>query len=119
TSLRAVPEESYAAARLGGATEPAISSRIKIPIVAPAPVLTGLFSLIRSLPLYGEPTPLRPLTTVIGQSSAPLMKLYRDAFARDDMWLAAASSVLLAVGTLILSVILLRLTQRSAFGGDG
>ena len=58
------------------------------------------------------------MTTEISQTWVPLMKIYRDAFARDDMWLAAASSVLLAVGTLILSVILLRLTQRSAFGGD-
>lgn len=118
TSLRGIPEEIYEAARLDGATETAISWRIKIPLVAPALVLTGLFSLIGTLQLYGEPTTLRPMTTEISQTWVPLMKIYRDAFARDDMWLAAASSVLLAVGTLILSVILLRLTQRSAFGGD-
>ncbi len=59
------------------------------------------------------------MTTEISQTWVPpLMKIYRDAFARDDIWLASASSVLLAVGTLILSVILLRATQRSAFGGD-
>lgn len=118
TSLRGIPDEIYEAARLDGAGERTIAWRIKIPLVAPALVLTGLFSLIGTLQLYGEPTTLRPMTTEISQTWVPLMKIYRDAFARDDIWLASASSVLLAVGTLILSVILLRATQRSAFGGD-
>src|SRR5699024_11007895 len=118
TSLRGIPEEVYEAARLDGASEWTISWRIKIPLVAPALVLTGLFSLIGTLQLYGEPTTLRPMTNEISQTWVPLMKIYGDAFARDDIWLAAASSVLLAAVALTLSVILVRLTRRSAFGGD-
>lgn len=118
TSLRGIPEELYEAARLDGASERSISWRIKIPMVAPALVLTGLFSLIGTLQLYGEPTTLRPMTNEISQTWVPLMTIYRDAFARDDIWLGAASSVLLALGTLALSIILLRVTQRGAVGDN-
>ncbi|MGW8482303.1 carbohydrate ABC transporter permease [Microbacterium sp. NPDC055903] len=116
TSLRGIPSEIYEAARIDGATEWNIAWRIKIPLVAPALVLTGLFSLIGTLQVYGEPTTLRPMTNEISQTWVPLMKIYRDAFMRDDLSLAAASSVVLALGTLVVSVILLRVTQRRALG---
>lgn len=116
TSLRGIPNEVYEAARLDGADEWNIAYRIKIPLVGPALVLTGLFALIGTLQLYGEPTTLRPMTSSISQTWVPLMKIYRDAFVRDNLQLAAASSVILALGTLVVSVILLRLTQKRAFG---
>ncbi|GAA4768874.1 carbohydrate ABC transporter permease [Microbacterium gilvum] len=118
TSLRGIPGEIYEAARIDGASEWTIAWRIKIPLVGPALVLTGLFSLIGTLQVYGEPTTLRPMTNEISQTWVPLMKIYRDAFARDDLSLAAASSVVLALGTLIISIVLLRATQRRSFGGN-
>lgn len=118
TSLRGIPGEVLEAARIDGANESKIARRIKIPLVAPALVLTGLFALIGTLQVYGEPTTLRPMTNSISQTWVPLMKIYRDAFTRDDLSLAAASSVVLAIGTLVLSVILLRATRGSSFGGD-
>ncbi|NLP83110.1 sugar ABC transporter permease [Microbacterium sp. CFH 90308] len=118
TSLRGIPSEIYEAARIDGASEWNIAWRIKIPLVAPALVLTGLFALIGTLQVYGEPQTLRPMTNEISQTWVPLMKIYRDAFTRDDLSLAAASSVVLALGTLLLSVLLLRATQKSAFGGN-
>lgn len=118
TSLRGVPAEIYESARLDGASEWQIAWRIKIPLIAPALVLTGLFSLIGTLQVYGEPTTLRPMTSAITQTWVPLMTIYRDAFARDDLPLAAASSVLLAAGTVVASAILLRITQRRAFGNE-
>jgi multiple sugar transport system permease protein len=116
TALRGVPTELYDAARIDGCSEWQIALRIKVPMVAPALVLTGLFSLIGTLQLYGEPTTLQPMTSEISQTWVPLMKIYRDAFTRDDLPLAAASSVLLAVGTLVVSVVVLRLAQKRAFG---
>ncbi|GMA32889.1 carbohydrate ABC transporter permease [Litorihabitans aurantiacus] len=118
TSLRGIPNELHEAARIDGADERTIARRIKIPLVAPALVLTGLFALIGTLQVYGEPTTLRPMTNDISQTWVPLMKIYRDAFVRDDLSLAAASSVVLAVATLVMSVILLRLTRGSSFGGE-
>lgn len=116
TSLRGIPADVYEAARLDGAGEWDIAFRIKIPLVGPALVLTGLFALIGTLQVYGEPTTLRPMTSAISQTWVPLMLIYRDAFTRDDLSLAAASSVALALGTLVVSVILLRLTQKRSFG---
>ncbi|SEH00139.1 multiple sugar transport system permease protein [Nonomuraea solani] len=117
TSLRGIPAELYDAARIDGASEWQIAWRVKIPLVAPALVLTGLFALIGTLQVYGEPTTLSPMTTEISQTWVPLMQIYRDGFIRDDLPLAAAASVILAAGTLALSVLLLKVTQKRAFGG--
>lgn len=116
TSLRGIPSDVYEAARLDGASEWDIAYRIKVPLVGPALVLTGLFALIGTLQVYGEPTTLRPMTSAISQTWVPLMTIYRDAFTRDDLSLAAASSVALALGTLVVSVVLLRVTQKRSFG---
>jgi multiple sugar transport system permease protein len=117
TSLRGIPPELYDAARLDGCGEWRIAWRIKVPLVAPALVLTGLFSLIGTLQVYGEPTMLRPMTTEISQTWVPMLQIYRDGFIRDDLPLAAAGSVVLAAGTLLVSLLLLRFTRRRAFGG--
>ena len=118
TSLRGIPTDILDSALMDGANEWQIAARIKIPLVAPALVLTGLFALIGTLQVYGEPTTLRPMTNAITQTWVPLMTIYRDAFIRDNLSLAAASSVVLALGTLVVSVVLLRLTQKRAFGED-
>jgi len=83
-----------------------------VPLVVPALVLTGVFALIGTLQLYGEPNTLRPLTTEITQSWAPLMTIYRDAFLTDDLPSAAASSTILALGTVALSAIVLAVANR-------
>lgn len=112
TSLRGIPAELYESARLDGAGELQIALRIKIPLVVPALVLTGVFALIGTLQLYGEPNTLKPLTTDITQSWAPLMTIYRDAFLTDDLPAAAASSTILALGTVLLSAIVLGIANR-------
>jgi multiple sugar transport system permease protein len=48
----------------------------------------------------------------------PLLKVYRDAFTNGDVYAAAATSVVLALGTLVLSLGLLRLLQARAFGEE-
>ncbi|MFI7233114.1 hypothetical protein ACIBO5_58900 [Nonomuraea angiospora] len=45
------------------------------------------------------------------------MHIYRNAFIRDDLPLTSAASVLLAAGTLVVSVVLLKVTQKRASGG--
>jgi multiple sugar transport system permease protein len=116
TSLRAIPSEIYEAARIDGASEFAIAWRIKIPLILPAIVLTGLFSVIGTLQLYSEPATLRPLSSTISSTWVPLMAIYQEAFQNDNLGGAAAASVLLAVGTLALSLIILRFFQRRTFG---
>jgi multiple sugar transport system permease protein len=118
TALRAIPTALYEAARLDGASELQIAWRIKIPLVAPALVLTGLFSVIGTLQLYNEPATVRPLTATISHSWTPLMEIYEEAFTNDNLGGAAAGSVVLAVGILVISLLLLRFLQRRTFGGQ-
>jgi multiple sugar transport system permease protein len=118
TSLRAIPTDLYEAARLDGAGEVAIAWRIKVPIVRPSLVMTFIFSLIATLQVFAEPMTLRPLTNTISTSWTPLMKVYRDAFTRDDLYSAAATSVLIALTTFVLSFAFLRLVGSRAFGQE-
>jgi len=116
TALRSVPTEIYEAARIDGANEFQIALRIKIPLVTPALVLTGMFSVIGTLQLYSEPATLRPMTSTISSTWVPLMKIYQEAFVNDNLGGAAAASVILAVGILLLSLLILRVFQRKMFG---
>jgi len=109
TSLRGIPSDIYESARLDGASERQIALRIKVPLVTPALVLTAFFSLIGTIQLYGEPATLQPMTSVISNSWVPLMAIYRDAFGTDDLPQAAAASTLLAMGTVVVSALVLRL----------
>jgi multiple sugar transport system permease protein len=115
TTLRAIPQELYEAARIDGCGEMQIALRIKIPLLRPAMIMTTVFSLIATLQVFSEPMMLRSLTNAISSVWTPLMKIYRDAFARDDIYSAAASSVVIAGITLVLSFGFLRLVQRRAF----
>ncbi|WP_428830428.1 carbohydrate ABC transporter permease [Cellulomonas endometrii] len=118
TALKAIPTDLYEAARLDGATERGIAWRIKVPIVLPSLILTFLFSMIATLQVFAEPTTLRPLTNTISTTWSPLMKVYRDAFTRDDIYSAAATSVVIALATFVLSFGFLRLVQRRAFAQE-
>jgi multiple sugar transport system permease protein len=118
TALRSVPRELYDAARVDGCTELQLALRIKVPLIAPALVMTGIFSLIATLQVFSEPMTLRPLSNALSSTWVPLMKVYRDAFIDDDIYSAAATSVVLAAATLLLSAIALRALQARAFRED-
>lgn len=111
TALRSIPRELIEAARLDGAGEVQIALRVKVPLVGPALILTAIFSLLGALQLYGEPLVLKPLTSTISSTWAPLMKIYQDAFALDNLPVAAAASIVLAVGTAVVSVAVLLLVR--------
>ncbi|MBS1906474.1 MAG: sugar ABC transporter permease [Actinobacteria bacterium] len=118
TSLKAVPTDIYEAARIDGATEAQIAWRIKVPIITPSLIMTALFSMIATLQVFAEPTTLRPLTNSLSTSWSPLMLVYRDAFTRDDIHSAAATSIVIAIATCAISFFFLRVVQRRAFGQE-
>ena len=118
TALKAIPTELYEAARLDGCGEVAVAWRIKVPIVLPSLIMTFVFSLIATLQVFAEPMTLRPLSNTISSTWTPLMKVYRDAFVRDDVYSAAASSVVIAAATFLLSFGFLRLVQNRAFSQE-
>jgi multiple sugar transport system permease protein len=119
TALRSIPRDLYDAARIDGCTEVQLALRIKVPLIAPALVMTTLFSLIATLQVFSEPMTLRPLTNVVSSTWVPLLKVYSDGFIDDDIYSAAAASVVLAAVTLVLSAVVLRLVQSRAFREDG
>jgi multiple sugar transport system permease protein len=116
TNLRAVPRTYYEAARIDGAGELQIALRIKIPIMMPAIILTTVFSIIATIQVFTEPTTLRPLTNTISSTWSPLMKVYRDAFVTGDLYSAAATSIVIAAISLVLSFGFLRVVRNRAFG---
>jgi multiple sugar transport system permease protein len=118
TALRSVPRDLYDAARIDGCTELRLAWHIKLPLIAPALVMTTLFSLIATLQVFSEPMTLDPLTNVLPSTWVPLMKIYSDGFRDDDIYAAAAASVILAVVTLALSLLVLRAVQSRAFRED-
>ena len=115
TALRAVPSELYEAARIDGASQLQIALRIKIPMIAPALVLTGVFSIIATLQVFNEPETLLPLTNTISLDWMPLMRVYDLAFNYNNIDGAAALALLIAAVMFLLSFGLLRLSSRRVF----
>ncbi|WP_155073165.1 carbohydrate ABC transporter permease [Streptomyces taklimakanensis] len=118
TALRAIPAEVYEAARLDGCSQLQIALRIKIPMVAPSLVLTFFFSVIATLQVFSEPTTLKPLTNSVPTTWSPLMKVYEDAFVRNDIHTAAATAVVIAAVTLVLSFGFLRIAGSRTRQGE-
>ncbi|GAA4084066.1 carbohydrate ABC transporter permease [Nonomuraea soli] len=116
TALRAIPQELYEAARMDGASEVRIALQVKIPILMPAIILTTVFSIIATVQVFTEPTVLRPLTNTIPSDFSPLTKIYTDAFVRGDLYSAAATAIVVAGISLVLSFGFLRVVKRQAFG---
>jgi multiple sugar transport system permease protein len=118
TALRAIPTELFEAARIDGASDIQIALRIKIPVIGPSLVMTTLFSLIATLQVFAEPMTLRPLSNTISTTWTPLMKVYRDAFVRNDIYAAAATSVIIALATFVISYGFLKVVGSRAFSQE-
>ena len=113
-ALQALPSEIYESARIDGCSGIRIAWYIKIPLIAPALVLTGVFSIIGTLQLFAEPQVLYTISNNITTSYTPVFYAYNMAFAYNNYYYAAALSVVLALVTFVLSFGFLRVTQRQA-----
>lgn len=113
SALLAIPAEVYEAARLDGAGQIRIAWSIKIPMVAPALVLTTVFSIIGTLQLLAEPQVFRSFSSAVSSTFTPNMTIYATNSIPNTN-LAAAFSVVLALATFILSFAVLRGSQRKA-----
>lgn len=112
SALQAIPQEIYEAAKLDGAGNWATATRIKIPNVLPAIVLTAVFSIIGTLQLFTEPIVFSKIATTITSTYTPNMVVLNASQNNYDY--AAALSVTLAIATFVLSFGFLKLTQRRA-----
>lgn len=119
TSLRGLPQELYDAARLDGCSELQLALRIKLPLIVPGLVFTGLFSIIGALQVFSEPNTLMTLTNAIGSDWVPMMLVYRNAFITNDLYGASAMAIVITAVTVIASLVLLKVLQKRAFGANG
>jgi multiple sugar transport system permease protein len=115
SALKAIPEELFEAARVDGAGQIRVAWSIKVPIVAPALILTGVFSIIGTLQLFNEPYVMRSVSNAVNSNYTPNMIVYATSSV-PNYNLAAAYSVVLALATCALSFLFLRITQKRAFG---
>ncbi|MFJ5774318.1 carbohydrate ABC transporter permease [Streptomyces sp. NPDC093094] len=110
-ALQAVPSDIEEAARMDGAGGWTVALRIKVPVIRPALVLTGVFSVIGTFQLFTEPQVFRSVSTSVTSTYTPNLAAYSLA-SGDDYGGAAALSVLLAAVTFVLSFAFLRFTTR-------
>jgi multiple sugar transport system permease protein len=113
-ALQSIPRQLYEAAEIEGAGELRTARHIKLPLIAPALVLSGLFAIIGALQLFNEPRVLSAISNGISSDWTPNIYAYTVAFASDDANYAAALAVVLALATAILSFVFLRATRRSS-----
>lgn len=119
TALRSLPQEAYEAARIDGADERQIALRIKLPMIRPAVIITAIFSTIATLQVFNEPYAMHQISYGgVSTTWTPLMTVYRDTYTANDVYLGAAESIVIAALMFVLSVGVLRLTNRQIFGGE-
>ncbi|MEU0803844.1 sugar ABC transporter permease [Streptomyces sp. NPDC005970] len=111
-ALQAIPRDMFEAARIDGASNWQIAWRIKVPLVAPAILITGLFSVVGTLQLFSEPTVLRTITNNVTYNYTPNMIVYNLAFGSNQPYYSAAVAVIIAIGAFLLSFGFLRMLQR-------
>lgn len=112
SSLQSVPRELYEAARIDGAGELRTALQIKIPMIAPAILLTCLFSIIGTFQLFNEPEVMRAITSNIGSKFTPNMAVYSVTTEQGNLNLGSAMAIFLGLVTFVLSVIVSRISNR-------
>src|SRR6266702_3754907 len=113
-ALQAIPSEIYESARVDGCSGWRVAWSIKIPLVAPALILTCIFSIVGTLQLFAEPQVLSAISNNVSTAYTPVLYSYTTAFSNNNYYYAAALSVVLAVITCIFSFSVLRVTQRQS-----
>jgi multiple sugar transport system permease protein len=113
-ALQAIPGEIYESARIDGCSGIRLAWDIKVPLVAPALVLTCVFSIIGTLQLFTEPQIFYQISNYVSTSFTPVYYAYNMAFAYTNYYYAAALSVVLALVTFILSFGFLRVARRQS-----
>ena len=105
--LKAIPGELYEAAKIDGASSFRVATSIQLPLIRPAVMLTVIFSIIGTLQLFAEPRLMQTMSAGITSEYTPNMSAYAFAFQYNDIGIAAAQAVIIAVSAFTLSAIAL------------
>ena len=109
--LKSIPGELYEAAKIDGATSFRVAMAIQLPLIRPALMLTIIFSIIGTLQLFAEPRLLQTMSAGITSEYTPNMSAYAFAFQYNDVGMAAAQAVIIAVAAFTLSAIALGISS--------
>jgi multiple sugar transport system permease protein len=112
-ALQAIPAELRDAGAVDGARDWQIALYIKIPLIAPALLLTCIFSIIGTLQLFTEPSIMEPLAPgVIVDHYTPNLYAYRLAFTNQQYNYSAAISFVLGAVVVVGSYAFMLATNR-------
>ncbi|WP_035776180.1 sugar ABC transporter permease [Arthrobacter sp. H5] len=110
--LKSIPGELYESARMDGAGPFKVAWSIQLPLIRPALVLTGVFSIIGTLQLFAEPQVLATVAPAIDSQYTPNLSAFTQAFTNGDYGVASAQAVIIALAAFVLSFTFLALTNR-------
>jgi multiple sugar transport system permease protein len=114
-ALKAIPSDMYEAARVDGAGGLAIARYIKVPMIAPALMLTFIFSIIGTLQLFNEPNVMRQIApAAIGPNFTPNLYVFNLAFQNRQFDYSAAIAFTLAMVTIALVSVVLVVNRARA-----
>lgn len=113
-ALQAIPHELYEAARLDGASGWQVATRIKIPLVSGAAMLTVLLSIIGTIQLFNEPTILYAGNSWMGKDYTPMMMSYSAMMTSPgDPHTASAIAIVMAVIAGLLAAVYAFIQRRT------
>ena len=116
-ALQAIPSELRDAGAVDGAKNWQIALHIKIPLIAPALLLTCIFSIIGTLQLFTEPSIMEPLAPgVIVENYTPNLFAWNLAFTNQEYNYSAAISFALGAVVVVGSYIFMLATNRGRIG---
>ncbi len=114
-ALQGLPRDIYEAARLDGAGAWKLATQIKLPLVAPAVVLSTVFTIIGTLQLFSEPKVMQSTRPdAVPADFTPNMYAYNQAFQYGQFNYAATISFVLGIVIIIGSYVFLFLTRRKS-----
>ena len=112
-ALQAVPREVRDAGAVDGAKPWQIALYIRIPLIFPAILLTGVFSIIGTFQLFNEPSILQANAPgVISNGYTPNLYAYSLAFVNQEYNYSAAVSFALGAVVVVFSYIFMLVTNR-------
>lgn len=113
SALQSIPSDLEEAAAIEGAKGWQIAWLIKIPMIAPALLLTLVFSVIGTLQLFGEPKLLRIMAPhALSPNFTPNMYAYDLAFVNQEYNYSAATSFVLGAVVVVASYLCMYLANR-------
>lgn len=119
SALQSISPSLYESARIDGANEFKIATRIKVPMASGSLVMVTIFSLIGTLQFYTEPNVLRnQAPTIIQPEYTPNMYAQALAFNYNQTNYSATVSFALGFIVVIFSMIFMRLTRKQSGLGD-